>query len=71
MTSNSLVRAAQYLSDLIGYPIAAGAVVLLTGELGTIWGTQVAFALDAASFLASALLLWRLPTAQAPGTASR
>jgi MFS family permease len=59
--ANSLVRAAQYLTDLIGYPIAAGAVVLLTGALGTTWGTQVAFALDAASFLASALLLWQLP----------
>src|SRR5262245_33192961 len=63
--ANSLVRAAQYLTDLIGYPIAAGSVVLLTGALGTIWGAQVACALDAVSFVASALLLWRLPASPA------
>ena len=60
--ANSLVRAAQYATDMIGYPIAAGLVALLVERLGPVSGTGVAFGLDALSFLGSALILRRLPT---------
>jgi MFS family permease len=59
--ANSLVRAAQYFTDLIGYPIAAGLVAVLVERLGTVQGTGVAFGLDALSFLGSAAILRGLP----------
>ncbi|HEV8639324.1 MAG TPA: MFS transporter [Chloroflexota bacterium] len=64
--ANSLVRAAQYFTDLIGYPIAAGLVAVLVERLGPVQGTGVAFGLDALSFVGSAAILRRLRTSAGP-----
>jgi MFS family permease len=64
--ANSLVRAAQYVTDLIGFPVAAGLVAMLVARLGPVEGTGVAFGLDALSFLGSAALLRRLRVAAGP-----
>ena len=70
--ANSLIRTAQHLTDVIGFPIAGALVATLVAQLGPLGGTQVAFGLDALSFAASAALLWGLPAVErsaAAGTA--
>lgn len=59
--ANSLNQVALYLADLIVYPLAAGLVTYLMLRFGPYRGTQFAFGLDSASYLASAILLCRLP----------
>jgi MFS family permease len=59
--ANSLIRTAQQLIDVIGYSVAGACVALLINWLGPLQGTQVAFGVDALTFVASAALLWRLP----------
>jgi MFS family permease len=58
---NSLFQSVSYLADLVVFPLAAALVTLLVANFGPHGGTQFAFALDAISYLASALLLCRLP----------
>ncbi|MDQ3809287.1 MAG: MFS transporter [Chloroflexota bacterium] len=58
--ANSLFQAANYLVDLLAYPLAGLMVAGLIERLGTLSGTQVAFSLDALSYLASAALIMRL-----------
>ena len=59
--ANSLIRTAQHLTDVIGFPFAGALVAVLVAQLGPLAGTQVAFGLDALSFAGSAALLWGLP----------
>lgn len=62
--ANALIRTAQHLTDVIGFPIAGALVAVLVAQLGPLAGAQVAFGLDAVSFAASAALLYGLPTAR-------
>ncbi len=62
--ANSLFQAVNYTVDLLAFPIAGVLVATLVELLGTVRGTQVAFAFDALSYLASAVLLIRLPIVQ-------
>jgi MFS family permease len=59
--ANSLFQVSNYLADLLVYPLGAAMVTFMVVEFGPFRGTQFAFALDAISYLASAILLWRLP----------
>jgi MFS family permease len=59
--ANSLFQVTSYLADLVVFPLGAALVAFMVAELGPYRGTQFAFGLDAVSYLASALLLWRLP----------
>jgi MFS family permease len=59
--ANALFQAVNYTVDLLAFPVAGVLVATLVERMGTIQGTQVAFALDALSYLVSALLLVRLP----------
>ena len=59
-SANGLLQAAAYTADLIGYPLAAGLIGILLGRLGSRTGMQLAFGLDAVSYVVSAWLLWRL-----------
>lgn len=69
--ANALLQTARYLSDIVGYPLAGTLVAALVASLGALEGTRVVFWLDAASYLVSAALLWRLPAVgRAAGAAS-
>lgn len=59
--ANSLFQFSVYLADLAVFPLAAALVTLMVAEFGPYRGTQFAFALDSLSYIASALLLCRLP----------
>src|SRR6202011_5886165 len=59
--ANSLFQFSVYLADLAVFPLAAGLVTFMVVEFGPYRGTQFAFGLDSLSYVASALLLWRLP----------
>jgi MFS family permease len=52
VTANSATSVTETLADLIGYPLAG---VLVAALASTLW---VAFVIDAASYLVSALFLW-------------
>ncbi len=60
-SANSLFQAVNYMVDLLAFPVAGLVVAALIERLGTYRGTQVVFAVDALSYLCSALLLLRLP----------
>jgi MFS family permease len=59
--ANSLFQVSSYLADLVVFPLGAALVSFMVVQFGPFRGTQFAFALDALSYLASALLLCRLP----------
>jgi DHA3 family macrolide efflux protein-like MFS transporter len=59
--ANSLFQVSSYLADLVVFPLGAALVTFMVLHFGPYRGTQFAFALDALSYLASAMLLWRLP----------
>jgi MFS family permease len=59
--ANSLFQTANYLADVLGFPLAAAFVAALTQAVGPFQGAQAAFAVDAGSYLLSALLLLGLP----------
>ena len=63
--ANSLLRSAEYLTMMIG--------TLLGGALTSVWGPPVAYGLNAATFLVSAVLIARIPARllQAARAASR
>ncbi len=69
--ANSLFQAVNYAVDLLAFPVAGVLVAGLIAMLGTVRGTQVAFACDALSYLASALLLVRLPVVQRAAAQAR
>ena len=54
----------QNSGSLLAFPVAGVLVATLIERMGTLGGTQVAFFVDALSYLASALLLIRLPVVQ-------
>jgi MFS family permease len=62
--ANSLFQFSIYLADLVVFPLGAALVTFMVVQFGPYHGTQFAFAIDALSYLASALLLWRLPLAR-------
>ena len=59
--ANSLFQVSSYLADLVVFPLGAALVTFMVFQFGPFRGTQFAFALDALSYVASALLLCRLP----------
>jgi MFS family permease len=59
--ANSLFQVSSYLADLVVFPLGAALVTFMVVQFGPFRGTQFAFALDALSYVASALLLCRLP----------
>src|SRR6266567_1919010 len=59
--ANSLFQFSIYLADLVVFPLGAALVTFMVAQVGPYRGTQFAFAIDACSYVASALLLWRLP----------
>jgi MFS family permease len=61
LAANAAVRTGQYMTDVIGYPLAGALVAGFTATLGPLGGPRLAFGVDAASFAISALLLWQLP----------
>jgi MFS transporter, DHA3 family, macrolide efflux protein len=58
LPANSLDQSSQTLGELLSYPVAAYALTLL--------GPALAFGVDAASFLISALLIWRVKVRPRP-----
>jgi MFS family permease len=70
-SANSLFQAVNYLVDLLAFPIAGVVVAALIERLGSFEGTQVAFAVDALSYVASALLLVRLPAVKHAAASAR
>lgn len=58
LTANSLDQSSQTLGELLSYPIAAYALSKL--------GPELAFGVDAASFLVSAVLIWGVRVQRAP-----
>jgi MFS family permease len=60
--ANSLLQATTYLTEMLGFPLAALLVAALTSHLGIARGSQIAFGLDGLSYLLSAALLVRLPS---------
>ncbi|HLZ27520.1 MAG TPA: MFS transporter [Chloroflexota bacterium] len=59
--ANSLFQVTSYLADLVVFPLGAALVTFMVAQFGPYRGTQFAFTLDAVSYVASALLLYRLP----------
>jgi DHA3 family macrolide efflux protein-like MFS transporter len=62
LTANSLDQSSQTFGELLSYPVAAYALLQL--------GPELAFGVDAASFLVSALLIWGVKVNKAPVEAS-
>lgn len=60
LTANSLDQSSQTLGELLSYPLAAYLLLKL--------GPELAFGVDAASFLLSALLIWGVKVQKAPVT---
>jgi MFS family permease len=60
-SANSLFQGAAYTVDLLAFTTAGVLVAILVDRLGTYQGTQVAFGIDALSYVLSAVLLLRLP----------
>lgn len=58
LTANSLDQSSQTLGELLSYPVAAYALLQL--------GPEMAFGVDAASFLLSAVLIWGVKVQRAP-----
>lgn len=58
LTANSLDQSTQTLGELLSYPVAAYALLQL--------GPELAFGIDAASFLVSALLIWGVKVQRTP-----
>ncbi|MDQ6672401.1 MAG: MFS transporter, partial [Chloroflexota bacterium] len=59
--ANSLLQFSSYLADLLVFPLGAALVTFMVAQFGPYRGTQFAFGLDSMSYVASAVLLCRLP----------
>lgn len=65
LRANSFVGATDNVMDVLGYPLAGALVVGLSGALTPARGVEVAFYLDAATYLISAALVARVTLARA------
>jgi MFS transporter, DHA3 family, macrolide efflux protein len=64
-TANSLSSVSENSSDIVGYPLGGGMLLVLGGLLGTQSAIIVAFAFDAVSYLVSGLLIWAIAVERA------
>ena len=60
--ANAAIRGAHQVADVVGLPLAGILVAALAERMGALRGAQVAFAVDALSFVISSMLLSKLPS---------